>query len=136
MPFSVLFFLFFTNSTNSIAHYNNNNKKSRFQPLKKGTSSSLGWVEGHHINESSGVFYQVKVETFNIFFSFHLAKNHKKNLIFPKWYKVNKSGRVRFKQQNKREHIILRKHKNITNRRFHNSGQHSKGLMVNISKRK
>lgn len=136
MPFSVLFFLFLQ-TVQTVLHITTTTTKNRgSQPLKKGTSSSLGWVEGHHINESSGVFYQVKVETFNIFFSFHLAKNHKKNLIFPKWYKVNKSGRVRFKQQNKREHIILRKHKNITNRRFHNSGQHSKGLMVNISKRK
>lgn len=78
MPFSVLFS--FLQTVQTVLHITTKNQGS--QPLKKGTSSSLGWVEGHHINDASGAFHQVKVETFNIFSVSILPKIIKKNLSF------------------------------------------------------
>lgn len=119
--FSVLFSSsFFTNSTNSIAHYN---KESRFSAFKKGTNSSLGWVEGFPSSWSVSYLSSFPKWTW---FSLHLAKNHNKKLVFPKLYKLH----VHFTKQRGTHHFT--KHKKIMNRRFHNSGQHSKGLFVNI----
>lgn len=104
--FSVLFFFFFfTNSTNSIAHYN---KESRFSAFKNGTNSSVGWVEGHHISDTSGAFRQLKVETFNIF-----PASQINILILPKIITfllslndIRLTNRGVCASQNKGEHII------------------------------
>lgn len=57
--FSVLFFFSFLQTVQTVLHITTKNRGS--QPLKKGTNSSLGWVEGHHISDASGAFCQVKV---------------------------------------------------------------------------